>query len=859
MLKRTLPLLALLTALFWSRAAAASHFRYGTISWAVPDAQTAPLAVKFTVTTAWRAVQIGNTNLDFGDGTAANGAVTGTTIGTGTDAAGNAYAVTSYSVVHTYAAAGSYTAFFQSSARIITLENGASASYRVETKVSLAPGNTSGPVSAAPATIQMATGGVRTYAFPAYDPDDDTVTCRFATSAEMWSSNTAVDGFPPAASQNIPTESVGNKSPVLSNGPSGCVVTWDLTQGVPGKLYLLHLVLESTHGGQVSSTSIDLLVETVSAPPPSCAGSGTFVADIGQVFTTSTTATTQAGGTLLLNATNAPSGSVINPASGLSGPSPYSNSFTWTPTASFAGTTQIVTMSYTDTANNLSGACFLTIQIPQCAGFGAACSVGVGECQQSGTNICTGPGVTMCTAVSGQPGTEICDGKDNDCDGATDEGNPGGGVACATGLPGVCSTGTTACTGGAVGCDPTIPPATQMETCDGKDNNCDGATDEGNPGGGVACATGLPGVCAAGTTACAAGALACNATITPGSQVEACDSQDNNCDGTVDEGFNLGMMCSNGVGECTKTGTITCNGMGTSSCNAVPGAPSAEICTDVLDNDCDGTVNNGCPDPDSDSDGLTDIQEAQIGTDPNDADSDDDGVLDGQEPSPSEDTDGDGKINALDPDSDDDGLFDGTELGKDCSNAATDATKMQCIADADKGATKTNPLDADTDKGSVKDGVEDANHNGQVDADERDPNNAADDVKAPECTADGDCGAVSSGKVCDEDSKTCIDGCRGKGGNGCPKGRECTSQTAAIGTCTDGSGGAGGGGGGGGAGGSGESDSVSGNFYTCSSAPAVPGRLPVEWLFLSGGIAAVAARRRSSRRVAQRNEISFRR
>ncbi|MEO5726155.1 MAG: hypothetical protein ABI134_24000 [Byssovorax sp.] len=54
MLKRIIPLLAVLAALFWSRTAEATHFRYGTIAWTVPNPQTAPLTVSFTVTTAWR-------------------------------------------------------------------------------------------------------------------------------------------------------------------------------------------------------------------------------------------------------------------------------------------------------------------------------------------------------------------------------------------------------------------------------------------------------------------------------------------------------------------------------------------------------------------------------------------------------------------------------------------------------------------------------------------------------------------------------------------------------------------------------------------------------------------------------------
>ncbi|WP_433932680.1 DUF3344 domain-containing protein [Sorangium cellulosum] len=161
----------------------------------------------------------------------------------------------------------------------------------------------------------------------------------------------------------------------------------------------------------------------------------------------------------------------------------------------------------------------------------------------------------------------------------------------------------------------------------------------------------------------------------------------------------------------------------------------------------DGAIDAGELDPndgdddapilDTDGDGLVDELEELIGTDPNDADSDDDGVLYGREPNFSDDHDGDGLINALDPDSDGDGLFDGTELGLPCDNEATDAGAGTCIPDADDGETVTSPLDPDTDRGGVRDGVEDANHNGAIDEGETDPNNAADDAVPDDRDGDG--------------------------------------------------------------------------------------------------------------------------
>jgi hypothetical protein len=74
---------------------------------------------------------------------------------------------------------------------------------------------------------------------------------------------------------------------------------------------------------------------------------------------------------------------------------------------------------------------------------------------------------------------EVCDNRDNDCDGSIDEGDPGGGATCVTALPGVCSAGTAHCARGTVVCQPNIAPS--PETCNGLDDDCDGVVDEGVP------------------------------------------------------------------------------------------------------------------------------------------------------------------------------------------------------------------------------------------------------------------------------------------------------------------------------------------------------------------------------------------
>jgi hypothetical protein len=53
---------------------------------------------------------------------------------------------------------------------------------------------------------------------------------------------------------------------------------------------------------------------------------------------------------------------------------------------------------------------------------GQSCSVGVGECARTGQFVCKTDGSgTQCNVVAGTPTEEICDGKDNDCDGKVDE------------------------------------------------------------------------------------------------------------------------------------------------------------------------------------------------------------------------------------------------------------------------------------------------------------------------------------------------------------------------------------------------------------------------------------------------------
>ncbi|MCB9638381.1 MAG: hypothetical protein H6727_05655 [Myxococcales bacterium] len=169
----------------------------------------------------------------------------------------------------------------------------------------------------------------------------------------------------------------------------------------------------------------------------------------------------------------------------------------------------------------------------------ATSTLNVGECR-AGLELCTDGHWGSC---NGQviPSAEICDGKDNDCNGMIDEAvvRP-----CFTGNAvhrgvGSCKDGSQTCTNGLWGsCVNQVLPS--VETCDGQDNDCNGMIDDGIASASCNVSQAM-GLCALGTTQCTQGASVCVSLHT--SQPESCNKQDDDCDGKTDEGLSCVPSC----------------------------------------------------------------------------------------------------------------------------------------------------------------------------------------------------------------------------------------------------------------------------------------------------------------------------
>jgi hypothetical protein len=245
-----------------------------------------------------------------------------------------------------------------------------------------------------------------------------------------------------------------------------------------------------------------------------------------------------------------------------------------------------------------------------------------GVCQGSTTTCINGqwPDCNY-NAITGYNTNEICDdGLDNDCDGSIDEG-----CLCSTGdtqqccsLVNSCTAGTQECLNSKWGeCDfagAYYPSPEYLR--DDQDDDCDGSMDEGFTSGIIGMPEGVTKECGINIGECKTGTQTYTSktfieygtlwgicigakypTFEP-SRIACGDGLDNDCDNSIDEGCYCdtegeAKNCSGSVGVCAE-GVQTCISSQWSECEGGI-LPEEEYCGDDLDNDCDGTADEGCP------------------------------------------------------------------------------------------------------------------------------------------------------------------------------------------------------------------------------------------------------------------------
>jgi len=280
--------------------------------------------------------------------------------------------------------------------------------------------------------------------------------------------------------------------------------------------------------------------------------------------------------------------------------------------------------------------CNATCQVPavgSCSGTtpgactnitGGTQTCGVGECANT-VDKCSNGAPATCTPK--QPSVEICDGKDNDCDGLTDAADPDMQLVPCDNQLGVCNGSVrpaSLCVAGAwQPCTNAIYLAHSAQyqagsetTCDGGagvDNDCDGAADDDftyvSPAGTSVRGAGKPcgvGACSGGTTKCGVNnTLVCSSDgfIT----AEVCDGVDNDCDAKTDslDPSLVLIACQNQTGVCngsTRPASL-CAAGAWQLCQAAqysaasPSYESDETRCDGLDNDCNTLIDDGLSPP----------------------------------------------------------------------------------------------------------------------------------------------------------------------------------------------------------------------------------------------------------------------
>ena len=363
---------AALAALFLGGAATpahATHFRYGTLSWA-PTGVTGQvefrLRAAFRRDSSWGPVNTGAiiletqgpTMLNFGDGqnsntlrfiitahSVAENWVIGEALNPGTNNVG---------VRHTYANPnGTFTAFLANvnaaaCCRLSAgLNNRLNGNYPLQTNVQPSSGNSS-PVSSLVPIVVVPPSADATFLVPAADADFDPIRFRMSTDAEAGG---------------------GSHPPNISVEPLTGLVHWNNLGLNQINFWTTQIMIEDlAAGGAVKTkTPVDFLlkIQPQVGALPQCSFNppGPYTTLAGQPFTFTVTGTdADPGDTVTLHSGGMPPGAALNPGLPTTGPATgVSTVFSWTPTAAQAGA-HVVTFSVTDTLGQQS-LCSSDIQV----------------------------------------------------------------------------------------------------------------------------------------------------------------------------------------------------------------------------------------------------------------------------------------------------------------------------------------------------------------------------------------------------------------------------------------------------------------------------------------------------------------
>ncbi|HIA04378.1 MAG TPA: hypothetical protein EYN66_21210, partial [Myxococcales bacterium] len=229
--------------------------------------------------------------------------------------------------------------------------------------------------------------------------------------------------------------------------------------------------------------------------------------------------------------------------------------------------------------------------------LGNACDGNDPDLCEDGTMMCT-EGVMKCNDAD-DLGPDFCDGVDNDCNPATPDGfnDPQLGAACdGENDADLCKEGKLLCNAGALSCDDAGDA--DPDVCDGQDNDCnpDTVDGSGDPQLNTECDGSDADLCNEGKWVCSAGTLTCD--DANDADPDVCDGVDNDCNPATPDGDNdpqLGDLCD-GVGDADlcKEGKLICSA-GALSCDD-PGDADPDVC-DGQDNDCNADTVDGSQDP----------------------------------------------------------------------------------------------------------------------------------------------------------------------------------------------------------------------------------------------------------------------